>query len=733
MNVELKRRGEGSPPLRRFGEPPPLQPAPSDFDPLALVLILRRRFKTILVTAALVFAVILPLILQTEPRYHAAMRVLVETPFAAKLQDPVDERISRLNPVTEIERLRARNVAVAVIAELGLDRTDEFNPALREPSPLELAKAFLRRLAAKSPADESEGDALEPVLAEFAAALGIMRDPTSGVVTIGFTSRDRGIAAAAPRTLLAAYMGERESHLQIQIDDATLWLKARMAEQEARAEAAERAARAAEDERWRSSRVWELREKITVMTEQRAAAALRRAELSASLAALDGARATGSETAAVDEPSVAGLRIELRRLLLERERLSRVFGDRYPAVRDTDGAIEDMRDRIAAEVERYRDGIVSAQAALERSDRAASSDIAAAQEALSREEREESQRQELRERANRHMATLDALQERLQSLEASRKLSFADVEVLEPASLPLSPTGRSKVVYAVAALIGSLMIGATVAGVLEALDRSVRSLQQLVGVEGLVLAAMIPRIPTRIARELPLRLDVHGDGAFQQAVRVLALALEQVSGGRPPQSVLVTSPAPEEGKTLVAAALALELAASSGRRVLLVDADLRRGRVHRLFDAAAGPGLAEALSDACSLDAVVRKSAVAGLDYIARGALETAVQSDDLCQRIVDFAAPIYDVVVIDGLPVLASARALSLARDVDRVVLVTRWGRTRLSSVELAAERLRVVLRKEALAAVNGVNPDRHSLYGFRDSDLFARALRKYQRERRA
>ena len=172
---------------------------------------------------------------------------------------------------------------------------------------------------------------------------------------------------------------------------------------------------------------------------------------------------------------------------------------------------------------------------------------------------------------------------------------MADVEVLSPATTPVGPVGRGRIFYLLAVSIAAGMIGLTVAVVREILDRSVRSFQQLQNIPGLSEAAMVPVVSGRVAGSLVGLVDRGHEGRFGEALRALVLALKQTNGGSFPSSVLVASPLPGEGKSLIAAALAVEVA-TSGQRVLLVDGDSVRGRLHRLLRRPRIPGVCRILA-----------------------------------------------------------------------------------------------------------------------------------------
>jgi Mrp family chromosome partitioning ATPase len=213
---------------------------------------------------------------------------------------------------------------------------------------------------------------------------------------------------------------------------------------------------------------------------------------------------------------------------------------------------------------------------------------------------------------------------------------------------------------------------------------------------------------------------------FPESIRGLALTLER-AGGKMPRTITVTSALPGDGKSLLAAALALELAAA-GRRVLLVDGDLRRGVVHRFFGAPVGPGLADLLCGDHAVDDVVRRHEPSGLEYVSRGGSRVVpYQEQQRVGQLIQYAKANDQIVVFDSAPVLATTGTSVLAGISDRTILVARWGRTTRRTIELALQKLQSASRDDVVVAINMVNPRRHALYAFTDAGLFSPQLRKY------
>jgi capsular exopolysaccharide synthesis family protein len=180
--------------------------------------------------------------------------------------------------------------------------------------------------------------------------------------------------------------------------------------------------------------------------------------------------------------------------------------------------------------------------------------------------------------------------------------------------------------------------------------------------------------------------------AYRSAIT--SILLTRINGVSP-RVILVTSPRPKAGKTTTVANLGISLA-EIGRRVLLIDGDLRRPRLGKLFGLQFATGLSDALLDEGSgkitLDSVVRSSAVPGL-YVLPGGSEPANISrllhSTFLDSLVEQARSEYDFVLIDSPPMMGMADARLLSRNADGVILISRAGETSPEQLTEAKERL--------------------------------------------
>jgi polysaccharide biosynthesis transport protein len=319
--------------------------------------------------------------------------------------------------------------------------------------------------------------------------------------------------------------------------------------------------------------------------------------------------------------------------------------------------------------------------------------------------------------------TADALRQEYQKARISEALGAADIEILDLAPLPYRKTGIPRSVELALGLLLGMLVGGGAAVAAEVTNRSVRRPDELHAIIGTAELGTIPRIqrlgPTTGAKRL-LSGGTNGDRARvslpevvfdpsnpltleAEAFRMLRIGLA-FSWGERPCTLVVTSAAPREGKTLIATNLAATFA-RGGAKVLLVDCDIHRPRLHRLFQVSKAPGLMDllrmsgvpghSLGTTAALRerlGAIRWTSIERLALLTCGAdpqnspelLEPAT-----LQGVLHDLRREFDVIILDTPPVLVSADAATLAGSADGVLLVVRAGQTDRGAAELA--RLRV------------------------------------------
>jgi capsular exopolysaccharide synthesis family protein len=306
---------------------------------------------------------------------------------------------------------------------------------------------------------------------------------------------------------------------------------------------------------------------------------------------------------------------------------------------------------------------------------------------------------------------LAALQTKLSTLQSNYSGLLANtkggaintIEVIEPARVPETPTdsGKWQLVLVVTAI--AVILAAGTAYLLEYLDDTVRTADDLSRVNGFAKLPSIPEFRWN-GNIIPVLARVATRTPVTDAFRALRTGLYAATAAKPGNVFLITSAVPGEGKSTVAANLATVLA-HGNKSVLLIDADLRRPSQHKLFDLAESDGLAELLTElerhgpANSredlIQHAIQKIGPMRLSLISAGVdlADTAgLLGSDTMKLLLQTVSQQVDYVIIDSPPLLAVADALMLSIQVDGVVVVAGAGSIHRKQLEQTLHSLQDV-----------------------------------------
>jgi len=290
--------------------------------------------------------------------------------------------------------------------------------------------------------------------------------------------------------------------------------------------------------------------------------------------------------------------------------------------------------------------------------------------------RKGSEYQRLKANAQRIQALYDRLLATMQTLDLNKQVNPESVSIMEPAS-PALPDHSAGPRQAFIGLQAGCILGFLILILIDRLDDRIKSLSELQESFDEEILGVIPLQEFEPGDD-PAGLIQTDDQrhAFVEAYRSLrsGLLFSTRQAGCP-RTIAITSSVPGEGKSLTAANLAITLA-NAGSRVLLVDADLRKGALHRVFGGTGKPGLCEVLGLGTEWRGLLHTARAANLSFLPRGAAthpssELFVRS--AVNRFLSAAANQYDFVLLDSAPVLAVDDVTSLAPQVDAVLFVIR------------------------------------------------------------
>ncbi|MBO9500307.1 polysaccharide biosynthesis tyrosine autokinase [Brevundimonas sp. A19_0] len=264
----------------------------------------------------------------------------------------------------------------------------------------------------------------------------------------------------------------------------------------------------------------------------------------------------------------------------------------------------------------------------------------------------------------------DGLLQRYKEIGVTGGVTSNNVSMVDRANPPGSPSSPNLPLNLMLALTMGLTIGVVAALLIEALDDRLTTPDDVEAKLGVPALGVIPMLDREKTPDEALR-DIRSP--FSEAYYSLRTALQFSTSHGAPRSLLVTSTRPGEGKSTTAFATALNLS-RIGKRVLLVDGDLRNPSMHRVLEIENSQGMSNFLSGLSELTGVVRKTPYSTLDFIPCGPLPpnpAELWGGSRLQDLLDQAFAVYDHVVIDGPPVLGFADAPVLASSVEGTLFV--------------------------------------------------------------
>jgi succinoglycan biosynthesis transport protein ExoP len=464
------------------------------------------------------------------------------------------------------------------------------------------------------------------------------------------------------------------------------------------------------------------------------------------LASKEAAYHTALDTDAAALPEVqhseliARLKQEYATYEAEYSEKSKLFKDEWPGMQQLLSKLEQAKARLDLEIEEIGRNVRRAaeseykQAVLEvRGLSALLDDQQGAAQTLKRDAVEfknlQSDVQKRRETLNALLTRQNemALTTRLKDLDATSS-NIRVVDRARPAAVPFRP--NKKLNLALGLLVG-LGLGVAAAMFLESIDNTIASPAEVDRLVKLPVLAVIPhhgvtagrsgrRHEPALAETVDLVAHRDRSAPASEAYRELRTAILLSNPGHPPRQIMVTSALPEDGKSSTAMNLAVVLA-QAGRRVLLVDADLRRPRLHKVFGLNDALGLSVYLSGLeADPTALTQRTAVEGLDVMTSGPIppdpSELLDSTTFGGMGPRFLAGGYDHIVYDSPPALAVADPVIVSSVVEATIIVAREARTPRESLQRAVAKFGQAGTRPIGIVLNDLSVGRHAYgtYGY-------------------
>ncbi|MEO9281603.1 polysaccharide biosynthesis tyrosine autokinase [Acinetobacter sp. WA-87] len=301
-----------------------------------------------------------------------------------------------------------------------------------------------------------------------------------------------------------------------------------------------------------------------------------------------------------------------------------------------------------------------------------------------------------------------ALLNSYQQLRIAKAGEIGNVRIVDTAVEPIKPIKPQKLQILILSLFLGGFIGTLIALLRNMLRTGIKDSGQIENELDLPVYATVPRSPIQESRikilkkkkNIPILAVKNSDDIAIESLRSIRTAIHFALTNAKNNIIMIAGPSPEVGKSFISTNLAT-IFAQGDKRVLLIDADMRRGYMHKYFDVDVKPGLSELLSGQVDLSQVLHKTQVANLDVITRGKSPTnpsEILGSKQFKELLEQLQSQYDHIIIDTPPVLAVTDGIIISQYTGVNLIVARYAKSQMKELELTLNRF-----EQAGVKVNG------------------------------
>ena len=716
--------------------------------------IIRKHRWAILTVFAVIFVSVLIFTFTATPIYQATTRLIIEKddPKVVSVQEVMSVDSSGLDYYqTQYRIIESRTVAREVIRRLNLGEKEEFVPKKEDESFLDSVLNSIRETIAsyasllkteKTPqtaeqSGESEEEAA--LVTAFVKRVKVVPIRNSRLVDVGFQAKDPVLSASIANTLARAYI---DLNLETKLNatkDAMNWLESRITEERKKVEQAEQALLRYKE---RHNIITDFSKDVENITAQKLAALnaqvieaeVMRVEAETRYKQAVALEKTPDMLDSIPEVLNNDLIREIKTMEVELQKrkseLSKKYGVNHPQIVAIQSELATLKNRKNEEVKRVINSLYNSFKVAQAREQSLKS-------SLNRQKAESFTLNEkainysvLKREAQSTQQMYDLVIKRFKETALTENIRTGNIRIVDKAEVPIRPVKPKKTQNALLGMIIGLALGIGLAFLLEYMDNTIKApddikLRLKIPYLGPVPVFAIAEPQKRGKKsgnpETPEQtLDqglivVHSPkSTASESYRGLRTSLLFSAADAPPKVVLVTSAAPSEGKTITAANIAVTMS-QAGNRVLVIDSDLRRPKIHRVFNVSRDRGLSNILAGTCSIDEAILHATIPGVDIITSGPVPpnpSEMLGSQSMVKMIETLRGRYDHIILDSPPVTAVTDAVITSRCVDGVLLVIRAGETHREIINNAIGLLQSAGAHILGAILNGVDMGRDSYY---------------------
>ena len=647
-----------------------------------LKIIYKRRY-TALVFFLIVCAIVIIGTLSTTPVFRATTKVLIEKvePYNLTMMSPYYSPYDPEYYETQYQLVKSKAVAQKVVSMLSLETT--------YASYFKDSEKLLG----------SSGSNAADILADIVSG-GIVVAPVknSKIVDISYLSTNPEFATLIVNTVAKAYIEEILDMKMSASRYSLEWMTKKAEEEKMKLEKSERALQ----EYMRAHDIVTLQDKVAITPEklsefntQLMRAETKRKEIESLynqvLSVTKNLREAETIPAIASEPTVQSLRGQILKAEQNTEELSKKYGKKHPSMIKAEEELRGLQQKREQEIKRVINSIRNEYELAKANESSLRRTLAGTK----------SEAQSLNEKfiefgvltreveTNRQL--YDALIKKIKEQSVTEEIQTVNVWVVEKAEKPLSPVKPRKALNILLGIIVGLFGGVGLAFFFEYLDNTIKTPED---VEDRIGVPVLGTVPLMEKKDENIEEIVFKEpqNIFAESYKTIRTAILLSFANRPPKNILITSMGTEEGKTVTSVNLAITIA-RLGYSVLLIDGDLRKPRVHSVFNLNNLSGLSTYLAGTTSDIETLLKSPIMNLSVIPSGPVPpnpSELLGSHRMQELLEILSERFDMIIWDSPPLMTVTDGLILSRILDGTIIVVRAGKTTYDTVMRGLSYLR-------------------------------------------
>ncbi len=687
-----------------------------------LRIIIKRRWliATILIVLTSIVAIYS---FMAEPIYKATAQVLIEkeNPKVVDVEEVLGVNTTgRDYYQTQYEILKSRSLALRVIKALDLEHNKEFIP--KPPGVIGSIISWFKGIFSKK-LPSSPQSKYEKLIDAYLSRLKIEPIRNSRLVKVSFEAKDPTLAAKIANAHARFYI---ESSIERKFDaskKAVRFLKKRIKEVRKKLEEAEIALQRYREKEGLASVDFEERQSIILKSLDELNSALNKAKTERIekeslyrelIKVANNPDKIDSLPAVVENPLIQRLKAEYIKLVAEYYKKGKKYGPAHPVMVRLRSEIRSIKKNIAQEVKNIAESIkVEYKIALQNE-----KEILKAMEEKKKEalllNKKQIQYNVLKREVDVNRSLYKSLLKRLKETGITEDLKMTNIMIVDHASVPDKPVRPRKGLNIILSIVVGLFLGIFLAFFLEYLDNTIKYPSEVEKELKIPLLGVVGRI--EFVGENPkkeeLIIDSESRSHIAESFRTIRTNLSFAAPDVERKIFIVSSALPGEGKTIISSNLAVAFSQVE-KKVLLLDCDLRKPRVHTVFGLERDNGLAEFLGG--TSDPKIKDTRFPNLKIITSGVIPpnpAELLASGKMKAFIEKMRSNFDMIIIDSAPILAAADSIEVAPLTNGLVMVAKAASTPIPSIQTAIDQIMDVGGKVIGCILNNVDLEKEDYY---------------------